>query len=187
MRKQWNEYLWVASIVYLLLGFFNILFAWLGMICFITPIVMALVNKNKTYCHHYCGRGQLFAKVGSKFSRNQPMPRWMRATGFRYAFLIFFMTMFVIMVYGTYQVFQGVRDVREVITIFWTFRIPFSHSQIGGVAGWFAQYAFGFYSIMVTSTLLGMLTMVLYKPRSFCIYCPMGTMTQGICKLRAKQ
>ena len=26
--------------------------------------------------------------------------------------------------------------------------------------------------------------MVLYKPRTWCAFCPMGTMTQGICKLK---
>jgi hypothetical protein len=26
--------------------------------------------------------------------------------------------------------------------------------------------------------------MLLFKPRSWCVYCPMGTMTQGICKLK---
>ena len=41
-----------------------------------------------------------------------------------------------------------------------------------------AQFAFGFYSVMLTSTVLGMITMVLFKPRSWCVYCPMGTMTQ---------
>ena len=34
------------------------------------------------------------------------------------------------------------------------------------------------------STILGFLTMLLFKPRSWCVYCPMGTMTQLICKAR---
>ena len=29
--------------------------------------------------------------------------------------------------------------------------------------------------------------MVLYKPRTWCAFCPMGTMTQGICKLKIKE
>ena len=35
---------------------------------------------------------------------------------------------------------------------------------------------------MLTSLLLGLIVMVLYKPRTWCAFCPMGTMTQGICK-----
>ena len=29
--------------------------------------------------------------------------------------------------------------------------------------------------------------MVLYKPRTWYAFCPMGTMTQGICKLKNKE
>ncbi len=47
-----------------------------------------------------------------------------------------------------------------------------------------AQFAFGFCSVMLTSTVLGLFTMVLFKPRSWCVYCPMGTMTQLICRAR---
>lgn len=32
--KHWYDYLWVYAIIYFALGFFNILFAWLGMIDF---------------------------------------------------------------------------------------------------------------------------------------------------------
>ena len=48
-----------------------------------------------------------------------------------------------------------------------------------------AQFAFGFYSLMLTSNLIGWIVMALFKPRSWCVFCPMGTMTQLICKLRA--
>lgn len=37
---------------------------------------------------------------------------------------------------------------------------------------------------MLTSTVLGLVTMALFKPRSWCVYCPMGTMTQLICKAK---
>ena len=40
---------------------------------------------------------------------------------------------------------------------------------------------------MPTSLLLGLIVMVLYKPRTWCAFCPMGTMTQGICKLKNKE
>ena len=52
------------------------------------------------------------------------------------------------------------------------------------VSPWVAQFAFGFYSMMLTSTILGIVTMILYKPKSWCVYCPMGTMTQLISKAR---
>ena len=135
--RHWYDYLWIASMTYLILGFFNIMFAWLGLICFLVPLAISIVTGSKLYCNRYCGRGQLFSILGSKLhlSPGRPVPRWMKSKAFRYGFLIFF--------------------------------------------------AFGFYSVMLTSTILGLATMVLFRPRSWCVYCPMGTMTQMICKARA--
>jgi hypothetical protein len=48
--KHWYDYLWVYAIIYFALGFFNILFAWLGMVDFLLPpprldvAVVALAN-----------------------------------------------------------------------------------------------------------------------------------------------
>ena len=41
MKKRWYDYLWIASLTYLALGFFNILFAWLGLLCFFIPLVIS--------------------------------------------------------------------------------------------------------------------------------------------------
>lgn len=84
--------------------------------------------------------------------------------------------------------FAGAQDLKQVVTLLWTFKLPWNWAYNGtlfhpGVA----QFAFGFYSVMLTSTVLGLITMVLYKPRSWCVYCPMGTMTQLICKVKDKK
>lgn len=59
-KKKWYDYLWAVSLTCLILGFFNILFAWLGLLCFFIPLLIAIVKGNKAYCNKYCGRGQLF-------------------------------------------------------------------------------------------------------------------------------
>ena len=186
-KKKWYDYLWIFSTIYLLLGFVNILFAWLGLICFITPLAISIINGNKGYCNRYCGRGQLFSMLGGRFglSRKKDMPRWMVSPWFRYGFLTFFMIMFGLMLWNTYLVFADVKSLKQVITLFWTFKVPWNWAYHGTLfSTGVAQFAFGFYSIMLTSTLLGLLTMVLFKPRSWCVYCPMGTMTQMICKIK---
>ena len=188
--KHWYDYLWVYAIIYFALGFFNILFAWLGMIDFLLPLLLAIFGGNKFFCNHLCGRGQLFSKLGTdlKCSRCKPTPRWMSSKWFRYAFLLFFLTMFGNMVFQTYLVAAGAASLREAIKLFWTFRVPWGWTYAAGtVADWVAQFSFGFYSLMLTSLLLGLIVMVLYKPRTWCAFCPMGTMTQGICKLKNKE
>lgn len=184
-KKRWYDYLWIVSTLYLLLGFVNILFGWLGMICFLVPIIMAIVTKNKTYCHKYCGRSQLFNILGEKLhlSRMKSTPKWMSSKWFRYGFFIFFMAMFANMCFLTYNVFTQVTSLKSFVTLFWTFKIPWhAISVTNNIAPWILQYAYGFYSMMLTSTLIGLILMALYMPRSWCTFCPMGTMTKLICK-----
>lgn len=187
-NKKIREYLWLASSLYLILGLFNILFAWLGIICFTIPLLISLFGGGKKYCNQYCGRGQLLDILGKKFkfSRNKPMPRFLVSKTFRYGFLIFFLFMFSKMLFATYLVFSETNSLKEVITILWTFKMPWNFTDVSSVSPWIAQFAFGFYSLMLTSTILGVLTGILYKPRSWCAYCPMGTMTQGISIIKHK-
>lgn len=184
-KKHWYEYLWIFSLSYLILGLFNILFAWLGLICFVTPLLISIISGSKAYCNRYCGRGQLFEILGGKLgiSLNRKPPKFLSSKWFRYGFLIFFMTMFGLMIYNTYLVFAG-QPLNESIKLIWMFRLPWHWTNTSMVSPWVAQFAFGFYSVMLTSTILGLITMMLFKPRSWCAYCPMGTMTQGICKIK---
>lgn len=187
MKKHWYEYLWIASSLYLLLGFFNIVFAWLGLLCFFIPLIISLSKGTKGYCNRYCGRGQLFQLLGNKLhcSRNKPMPKWLKSKWFRYGFLIFFLAMFINMLFQTYLVFQEVNSLKEFVTLFWTFKVPWHFANPNTLfPAWVLQFSFGFYSVMLTSTLLGFIVMALYKPRAWCVVCPMGTMTQMICKIK---
>ena len=186
MKKHWYDYLWIVSLAYLCLGFFNILFAWLGLACFLIPLIIAIAGGTKGYCNRYCGRGQLFALLGGKWklSRGLPIPHWLKSKWFRYGFLTFFMAMFLNMLYVTWLVFAGAGELRQAVTLLWTFKLPWHWAYPVQVTPWIAQFAFGFYSVMFTSTVLGLVTMFLFRPRTWCVYCPMGTMTQMICTVK---
>lgn len=183
LKKPWYTYLWIASVIYLMLGFVNILFAWLGLICFTIPLFISFRFGSKAYCNHYCGRGQFLELLGETYglSRKRVPPKFLAKKWFRYGFLTFFMLMFLNMLYVTYLVFAG-QELNEVVTLLWTFKVPWAWGVTHIVAPGIAQFAFGFYSVMLTSTILGLLTMFIYRPRTWCVYCPMGTMTQMICK-----
>ena len=186
-KKKWYDFLWIVSLSYLILGFFNILFAWLGLLCFFIPLIIAIAGGNKAYCNKFCGRGQLFSLIGGRFglSRKKDIPKWLKSAWFRYGFLIFFFVMFFMMLWNTYLVFAGTKDLNTAVTLLWTFRLPWRWAYHGTLfSDGVAQFAFGFYSVMLTSTVLGLFTMVLCKPRSWFVYCPMGTMTQLICKAK---
>ncbi len=189
MKKHWYHYLWIWCVLYFTLGFFHILFAWLGLIDFFLPLIIALVSGSKAFCNRYCDRGQLLRFLGSEkgLSRRRDMPGWLKSRAFRYAFLVFFLTMFANMLYFTWLVSQGARELQPAVTLFWSLRVPWHWAWSGGATPWVAQFAFGLYSLMLTSALLGLLVMYLYKPRSWCVFCPMGVMTQLICRARAPE
>lgn len=189
MKKRWYDYLWIFSSVYLILGFVNIIFAWIGLLCFIIPIIISVAGGGKAYCGKYCGRGQLFDLLGNKckLSRKKDIPEFIKSKWFRYGFLIFFFAMFFSMLFNTYLVYAGANTLKEIVILLWSVKVPWHWAYHGTLfAPWVAQFAFGFYSLMLTSTLLGFITMILFKPRSWCVYCPMGTMTQFICKLKSR-
>ena len=56
--KKWSDYLWLVSATYFTLGFFNIVFAWLGVICFMIPLFMAVFGGGKGYCNNFLSDGQ---------------------------------------------------------------------------------------------------------------------------------
>ncbi len=41
--------------------------------------------------------------------------------------------------------------------------------------------------MMLMTTVLGVAAMFLFKPRSWCVCCPMGTMTQEMCRIRNRK
>ncbi len=188
--KKWYNYLWIWSVVYFALGFFNIVFAWLGMIDFVVPLLFAIIAGNKGFCNRYCGRGQLFSLLGERLKgkKSRVMPRFFSGKFFRYGFLAFFMTMFASVCAQTYFVASGKSELRQVVKLLWTFKVPWKWAYSGFLGenlSWVAQFSYGFYSLMLTSTIVGLLFMILWRPRSWCAFCPMGTMTQSICKLKS--
>lgn len=186
-HRHWHDYLFVITPIYLALGFFNILFAWIGMLFFCLPLIISIVGGGKLYCNRFCDRGQFLELLGYTFklSRNKPTPAWMRSKAFRYGFLIFFLAMFASMVFTTWLVFSGANELGMTVQLLWTFQLPWDWAYPVAVDPGVAQYAFGFYSLMLTSNLIGFVVMALFKPRTWCVFCPMGTMTQLISRLRA--
>ena len=86
------------------------------------------------------------------------------------------------------MVAAGASSLKEAIKLFWTIGVPWGWAYSAGtVPAWIAKFSFGFYSLMLTSTLIGLIMMYLYKPRTWCSFCPMGTMTQGICKIKNRK
>ena len=189
-KKHWYDYLWIWSILYFFLGFFNILFAWLGMIDFLVPVLIAVIGGNKWFCNNLCGRGQLFTQIGGKWkcSRNKKAPHSGHGRILKqvcHKTDTPFPPYFGNIISQTCLVAAGASSLTEAIQLFWTFKVPWGWAYSAGtVTDWVAKFSFGFYSLMLTSMLIGLIVMALYRPRTWCSFCPMGTMTQSVCKIK---
>lgn len=73
------------------------------------------------------------------------------------------MTMFGKMLFGTYKVFTGA-PLKQTVTLLWTIKLPWQWADVSMVSPWFAQFAFGFFGVMMTSTVLGLITMIFFAP-----------------------
>ncbi len=190
ITRRWSDWMWVVSATYFALGFFNIALAWLGVICFAIPLIMAACGGGKGYCNRYCGRGQLFMQLGYtlRLSRQRTAPRWLSSKWFRHGFLAFFMFFFVQMIWLTVQVAQGSESLRQTVHLLWSFNVPWHWAYTMPLGEpWQAQFAFGLYGIMLTSLIVGVALTVAFKPRTWCVFCPMGNMTQLICRAKYRK
>ena len=70
----------------------------------------------------------LLAKLGGewRWSRNRATPDILVAKWFRFGFLCFFMAMFGNMLWQTYLVAAQAESLREVVTLLWTFKLPWA-------------------------------------------------------------
>lgn len=185
-KNHWYHYLWIWSIIYFGLGFVNILFAWLGLITFCLPLFFAIFGGNKLFCNRYCDRGQLLRVLGSQagLSRRCNMPHWLHGRAFRYAFMVFFFAMFGNILYMTWLAVYETDTLQDIVMLLWSIQIPWNWTYSPSAAPWMVQFSFGLYSLMLTSEIIALVAMFCWRARAWCTFCPMGTLTQAICKIK---
>ncbi len=109
MKKKWYDYLWILSLTYLILGFFNILFAWLGLLCFFIPLIISVPQGTKDTATataagaaiRFVGGASASPGCGTSRMDEEPcLPVWISGV---------FFAMFFLMLWNTWLVFAGRR------------------------------------------------------------------------------
>jgi len=180
-----NKYLYLITIIFFALGLFNILFAWAGLICFILPFILLYKNKKKVWCQSYCPRASLLKKVNGNKKKPMPTPKLLRKKGFKDFVLLYFAINLFFAFMSTIMVLVGNISAIDKIRLFILFQLPWEIPQVIQVAGvdsWWIHAAFRVYSIMLSSTLVGLILGYFYKPRTWCGICPVSTLSDRILK-----
>jgi len=131
------------------MALFNIVFAWLGFLCLIMPFVFVIKDNKKTWCQSYCPRSNLFTNL-----------------------LMIFLSAFMVIL--------DKRDPLEKVRFLIAFQLPWNMPNlldIGVMPDWVVHLGFRAYSMMITTTVIGLLVGYLYRPKPWCVICPMGTLS----------
>lgn len=180
MKKNWTNYLFAITILFFTLGFFNIIFAWFGFLCIILPFVFLFKDRKKTWCQKYCPRANLFKTLFQGRSlTGKPGPKWFVDGKAKWVMLIYFMFNFFVLIMSTIMVFMGRRGPIEKVRFLIAFQLPWDIPQflnLGVFPEWAVHLSFRVYSMMFTTTMLGLILAWVFLPRTWCTICPINTL-----------
>ena len=187
MSRGWRKYSYIITIIFFALGFFNILFAWLGFGCLILPFILLAKNKRKTWCQDYCPRANLFGVLFRNRSlTGKAGPNWLIRGKAKWFALVYFIFNLFVLNMSTFMVFMGKRAPVEKIRFLIAFRLPWNIPQFinfGSFPDWVVHLSFRIYSMMFTTTVLGLLLAWIFRPRTWCTVCPINTVSDIALKI----
>jgi len=181
MKKNWTNYLFVVTILFFSLGFFNIIFAWMGFACMILPFVFLARDKKKTWCQKYCPRASLFTVLlKGRSLTGKAAPNWLVKGKAKWIMLVYFSFNLFVLFMSTFMVVSGKRYPLEKIRFLMAFQLPWDIPQLLNMSpfpDWAVHLSFRIYSMMFTTTILGLLLGWIFLPRTWCTICPINTVS----------
>jgi len=90
---------------------------------------------------------------------------------------------------STIMVLLGRMAPMEMIRFMIAFELPWEMPQlidVPNVPTWAVHLSFRIYSMMFTTTIIGLLLGYLYQPRTWCTICPVNTISNHIIKQNVK-
>jgi len=174
------KYLYLIALAFFILGFVNIIFGILGFVCMLLPFVFLVKDGKKTWCIKYCPRANLFTVLFRERSIIGKTPIWFTKGKAKWIMITYFTLNLIIMFMSTLMVFKGNIAPIEQVRFFMFFGLPLEMPQLlqlGQMADWAVHFAYRLYSMMFTTTILGLVLGLLFLPRTWCTICPINTIS----------
>ena len=179
---HWLDALFLGTILFFALSLVHISFALVGLVCFITPLVMALTTGKKLWCNRYCPRASLLKKALSRISLGLKAPNWLYKPATRQGVLTFFCLNLMMATMSTVMVSMDRLPPIDAVRFLMFIQVPIELPQLITLAvpDVITHIGYRIFSIMFSSTVVGLILGLLYKPRTWCAICPVQTVTQMI-------
>jgi hypothetical protein len=177
--KNYQNQLWSITIALFILSFVNIAFISLGIICFIVPFVQYLKYKEQIWCQYFCPRAGFFTKIFKNIGLKKPLPKWLRGERLKEIVIYYFIINLSFILMSSVMVFLGrippIEELRILIVIGTSLKV--FQLMLLELSPLLLHFSYRMLSVMVTSISIGSILGFIYAPRTWCIICPVMTLT----------
>lgn len=143
----------------ILVAFIGMFIPYIGLVLLglMSLIIVSSIINGRIFCSKFCPHGFLFDNVLVKFSRNRQIPVIFKTTLLSIVYLLYFFSMFGSGLYKSYQ-----------------------------SDNFLMSFSFVLSKIYLTTIIVSVTLGLIYKPRTFCQFCPQGTIQTIIDKISLK-
>jgi hypothetical protein len=146
---------WIITIVWMTIANIWKPFGLFGFVCMFTPIIIALSGRGKMHCARICPRGSFIGTFTKKISLGRKgrigIPRPSFMNTVAFRWILWGLMMGSFMALIIYSIPKGVYFLGNAVLVF-----------------------------MEAATIIGFISGVLFTPRAWCTWCPMGFTTGNI-------
>ena len=177
---------YIITLLYFSLGFLTIYTGLLAFACMTLPFLLIARHQEKRWCIRYCPRASLITQTGKVRAKWKSVPKSWTNGSARKLMLWYFSLNLLFITGSTIQVARGSMTFMPYIRLF--IAIPlWPLPQLVEIAGpaWLTHLSYRFYSMMLSTTILGILFSRIMRPRAWCAVCPVGTLSNTM--LRASK
>ncbi len=181
MKKYGQDHLYIFTLLYFILGIIHISTAVLALVCMAIPFASLFITNKKVWCQNYCPRASFYTRTGKTTKRfSARAPKFLVTGPVKWVMLGYFIASMLLITISTIRVSQGAMAGLDEIRLFFVIPFPKLPQLLSfEMDPWFSHMCYRFYSMMLSTTLLGLMLSLVYKPRTWCTICPIGTVSNG--------
>lgn len=176
---NFHRFTFVYSLAVFGLSLIHISFALIGLACYISPVILYLKYKNKTWCQNYCPRAVILSTLFDRFGLHLKSPRWLTTNSIKEFFIYYVSMNFFFASMSTLMVYLGRIQPMLFVRLFMAFEAPFTLPQMLSLnlPVFVLHFSYRVFSMLFSSLLIGLVLGFLYAPRSWCVICPVNTLS----------
>lgn len=169
----------IYTVIIFGVGMINISFTLIGLACYISPLVLYLKYRNKIWCQTYCPRASFLTVLLQRFSLKLKIPAWLTSKRVKTFFVYYVVLNLMFAFMSTTAVAFNIIAPMNYIRLFMAFEAPFTLIQLIelNLPSFIIHFSYRVYSMILSTTLIGLVLGFLYIPRAWCMICPVSTLT----------